>query len=427
MSTTCTAAWTTLRLLDISASRSRRSSGTLATPMFGSLVAKAYGAASAPPPVRALYSELFPALGRPTRPKRSMRPTTLPAPRRYGARCALGPVAVAVRGARRPRVDRRGGDHGGASRLGRHLRLGPPAGTARASRSPTRGSRSRRRLPTSGCTSGRWCWRCHGGGAARRPGGDDPRPVVGRPSRARARARRRQLRRVLRVRRAGLRRQGARRRARRGHRDCSCRCSRAVRCRSLGGRRTTAAGTQRPRPPIWIAGRDAYTAGPRRVARHGLEGFALVGEDDWSPETVTTALAAGGLARVRSTSRSSAAATPMRPRSRRPARRGASRRSSPARPRGRAQPGSELDAERRRRATVAQREGVVADAVAAQPGEAVECLVDARGVSGGHPPAHEDRLGHPLEPLHAAGGGTRCAPCGTRSRTARRATPRRTG
>ena len=41
MSTTCTAAWTTLRLLDISASRSRRSSGTLATPMFGSLVAKA--------------------------------------------------------------------------------------------------------------------------------------------------------------------------------------------------------------------------------------------------------------------------------------------------------------------------------------------------------------------------------------------------
>ena len=32
----------------------------------------AYGAASAPPPVRALYSELLPALGRPTRPKRSI-------------------------------------------------------------------------------------------------------------------------------------------------------------------------------------------------------------------------------------------------------------------------------------------------------------------------------------------------------------------
>ena len=60
------------RHFDMSASRSRRSSGTLATPTFGSLVAKAYGAASAPPPVRALYSEDLPALGRPTRPKRSM-------------------------------------------------------------------------------------------------------------------------------------------------------------------------------------------------------------------------------------------------------------------------------------------------------------------------------------------------------------------
>ena len=54
MSTTCTAAWTTLRLFDISASASRRWSGTLATPTLGSLVAKAYGAASAPPPVSAL-------------------------------------------------------------------------------------------------------------------------------------------------------------------------------------------------------------------------------------------------------------------------------------------------------------------------------------------------------------------------------------
>ena len=64
----------------------------------------------------------------------------------------------------------------------------------------------------------------------------------------------------------------------------------------LGGRRTTAAGTQRPRAPIWIAGLTHYTAGPRRVARHGLDGLALVGEDDWSPATVTSALAAGGLA-----------------------------------------------------------------------------------------------------------------------------------
>ena len=104
MSTTCTAACTTLRLLDISASRSRRSSGTLATPMLGSLVANAYGAASAPPPVRALYSELFPALGRPTRPKRSMRPTTLPAAVATVAAHALGTVDLAVGGAGRPGV-----------------------------------------------------------------------------------------------------------------------------------------------------------------------------------------------------------------------------------------------------------------------------------------------------------------------------------
>ena len=51
---------------------SRRWSGTLATPTLGSLVAKAYGAASAPPPVSALYSEDLPALGRPTNPKRSI-------------------------------------------------------------------------------------------------------------------------------------------------------------------------------------------------------------------------------------------------------------------------------------------------------------------------------------------------------------------
>src|SRR6056297_213568 len=46
--------------------------------MFGSLVANGYGAASAPPPVSALYSELLPALGRPTSPKRSMRRPRLP-------------------------------------------------------------------------------------------------------------------------------------------------------------------------------------------------------------------------------------------------------------------------------------------------------------------------------------------------------------
>ena len=40
-------------------------------PTFGSTVAKAYGAASAPPPARALYNDDFPAFGSPTKPKRS--------------------------------------------------------------------------------------------------------------------------------------------------------------------------------------------------------------------------------------------------------------------------------------------------------------------------------------------------------------------
>src|SRR3954453_22876490 len=46
--------------------------------MFGSLVANGYGAASAPPPVSALYNELLPAFGRPTRPKRSITMARLP-------------------------------------------------------------------------------------------------------------------------------------------------------------------------------------------------------------------------------------------------------------------------------------------------------------------------------------------------------------
>ena len=63
----------------------------------------------------------------------------------------------------------------------------------------------------------------------------------------------------------------------------------------LDGRVTTAAGARAPRVPIWIAGRTRLTAGPRRVARHGLDGLALVGEDHWSPEIVAGALAAGAL------------------------------------------------------------------------------------------------------------------------------------
>ena len=61
-----------------------------------------------------------------------------------------------------------------------------------------------------------------------------------------------------------------------------------------GGRITTLASVQHPRVPIWIAGTAKYTAGPRRARRHGLEGLALVGVETWSPETVTTALQAGG-------------------------------------------------------------------------------------------------------------------------------------
>jgi len=61
------------------------------------------------------------------------------------------------------------------------------------------------------------------------------------------------------------------------------------------GRITTLAGVQRPRVPIWIAGTTRYTAGPRRVRRHGVEGLALVGADTWSPDDVTRALRAGGL------------------------------------------------------------------------------------------------------------------------------------
>ena len=62
-----------------------------------------------------------------------------------------------------------------------------------------------------------------------------------------------------------------------------------------GGRVTTAAGVQQPRVPMWVAGRAALSAGPRRVRRHGLEGLALVDADAWTPDHVTAALRAGDL------------------------------------------------------------------------------------------------------------------------------------
>lgn len=62
-----------------------------------------------------------------------------------------------------------------------------------------------------------------------------------------------------------------------------------------GGRVTTVASVQQPRLPIWIAGRAGFSAGPRRVGRHGLEGLALVSVDVWAPGHVTAALDAGAL------------------------------------------------------------------------------------------------------------------------------------
>jgi alkanesulfonate monooxygenase SsuD/methylene tetrahydromethanopterin reductase-like flavin-dependent oxidoreductase (luciferase family) len=62
-----------------------------------------------------------------------------------------------------------------------------------------------------------------------------------------------------------------------------------------GGLVTTPAGIQKPRVPMWIAGRAALSAGPRRVRRHRLEGLALVDAAAWTPDHVTTALANGEL------------------------------------------------------------------------------------------------------------------------------------
>ena len=71
MSTNCTAAGMIVFVRLISASAYSRGSGTLATPTLGSTVAKAYGAARAPPPARALYRDDLPAFGSPTNPNRS--------------------------------------------------------------------------------------------------------------------------------------------------------------------------------------------------------------------------------------------------------------------------------------------------------------------------------------------------------------------
>lgn len=62
-----------------------------------------------------------------------------------------------------------------------------------------------------------------------------------------------------------------------------------------GGRKTTIASAQPPRCPIWVAASLTTTAGPRRAARHGLEGIAVAGITEWQPHHVEAVLAGGGL------------------------------------------------------------------------------------------------------------------------------------
>ena len=62
---------------------------------------------------------------------------------------------------------------------------------------------------------------------------------------------------------------------------------------SAGERHTTVACVQRPRCPIWVAATVPRSAGPRRAARHCVEGVAAVGVEEWTPDHVTDILAAG--------------------------------------------------------------------------------------------------------------------------------------
>ena len=78
MSTNSAVAWTTFRDRLISARRSSRSSGTLAVPMFVSVVENGWAATGASAPVSALNSDVFPAFGNPTNPNRSIGRSRLP-------------------------------------------------------------------------------------------------------------------------------------------------------------------------------------------------------------------------------------------------------------------------------------------------------------------------------------------------------------
>ncbi len=61
-------------------------------------------------------------------------------------------------------------------------------------------------------------------------------------------------------------------------------------------RPTTISCRQGPRCPIWVAGRPDNPAGARRAARHGIEGVALVGVEQWLPQHASQALRSGGFA-----------------------------------------------------------------------------------------------------------------------------------
>ena len=115
MSTNSTVAWTSLRLLLISASASSRGSGTWATPTVVSVVENGWAATGADPPVRALNRLDLPELGRPTMPRRSIGSEAT------GPRLGSGPCRSEPRRRRRAPIARRpttaASPTGAASRL----------------------------------------------------------------------------------------------------------------------------------------------------------------------------------------------------------------------------------------------------------------------------------------------------------------------
>ena len=218
--------------------------------------------------------------------------------------------------------------------MGRHLRLGPPLEPARTSRSPTRGSRCRLSPPRrNGCTSGRWCWRCHAGVCSSSPrrrrastgcraaascsrSGSGWTATASTPcSTSRPPTTRRAPSRSTRV------------------SDCSCRCSRAVPFRSSadaddGGRDAAAAPADLDRRLDALHGR-ASAGRPTRAGGHGARWRGRLVTGDGHDGARRWRAAPG------STRRRPRRWPPPRSRRARGGRRdaGASRRSHPGRPR----------------------------------------------------------------------------------------------